>query len=100
MKRVKWNIGMAYKGIKLPDNTKRVDRGAKYGNLFKVGEYSLQDSLKNYEIYLDFAIKKKLLNIEPLIGYDLACSCELENNCHADILLKKVEELKNSLMVV
>ena len=34
--RVKFSLADIYKGLKLPDNTKKVDRSTKYGNPFKV----------------------------------------------------------------
>jgi hypothetical protein len=93
--RVKYSLQDIYKGVKLPDNTKKVDRSTKYGNPYKVGnklgEFTREEALRLYEIYLDFVVSKKLLDIEPLRGYNLACSCKLEDNCHADILLKKLE---------
>ena len=93
--RVKYSLQDIYKGVKLPDNTKKVDRSTKYGNPYKVGnklgEFTREEALRLYEIYLDFVVSKKLLDIEPLRGYDLACHCNLEDNCHADILLKKLE---------
>lgn len=93
--RVKYSLHDIYKGVKLPDNTKKVDRSTKYGNPYKVGnkqgEFTREEALRLYEIYLDFVISKKLLDLKPLIGYNLACSCNLEDSCHADILLKKLE---------
>jgi hypothetical protein len=93
--RVKYSLQDIYKGVKLPDNTKKVDRSTKYGNPYKVGnklgEFTRDEALRLYEIYLDFVVSKKLLDIEPLRGYNLACHCKLEDNCHADILLKKLE---------
>jgi hypothetical protein len=93
--RVKYSLQDIYKGVKLPDNTKKVDRSTKYGNPYKVGnklgEFTRDEALRLYEIYLDFVVSKKLLDIEPLRGYNLACHCNLEDNCHADILLKKLE---------
>jgi hypothetical protein len=99
--RVKYNLYDQIKGVKLPDNTKKVWRsGTVYGNPFKVGkneeklkegEFTREEALRLYEIYLDFVVSKKLLDIEPLRGYNLACHCKLEDNCHADILLKKLE---------
>lgn len=93
--RIKYSLYDVYKGVKLPDNTKKVDRSTKYGNPFKVGsklgEFTTEEALRLYEIYLDFVVSKKLLDLKPLIGYNLACRCNLEDNCHADILLKKLE---------
>lgn len=92
--RVKFSLSDIYKGLKLPDNTKKVDRSTKYGNPFKVGskegEFTREEALRLYEIYLDFVVSKKILDLEPLRGYNLACSCNLEDNCHADIILKKL----------
>jgi hypothetical protein len=91
MKRIKYGEAERYKGEKMPPNTKKVDRSTKYGNPFKLEEFSREDSLKLYSIYLDFVLRKKILDIEPLRGYNLACSCKLDENCHVDILLDKIK---------
>lgn len=97
MKRVKFTLHDVYNGIKLPPNTKKVDRSTRYGNPYKVGdkegEFSRAHALNLYKIYLDEAVKNNLIDIERLKGYDLACSCNLEDNCHADILINKINEL-------
>jgi hypothetical protein len=99
--RIKYSLYDQFNGVKLPDNAKKVWRsGTVYGNPFRVGkneeklkegEFTREEALRLYKIYLDFVVSKKLLDIEPLRGYDLACHCNLEDNCHADILLKKLE---------
>ncbi len=95
MNRIKFGSAERYKGEKMPPNTKKVDRSTKYGNPFKLDEFSREDSLRLYKIYLDWVVdKKKLLSLEPLRGYNLACSCELHENCHVDILLNKLKEEK------
>jgi len=91
MNRVKFGSKERYKGEKMPPNTKKVDRSTKYGNPFKLEQFSREDSLKLYSIYLDFVLRKKILDIEPLRGYNLACSCKLDENCHVDILLDKIK---------
>jgi hypothetical protein len=92
MKRIKFGRVERFKGEKMPPNTKKVDRSTKYGNPFKLEEFSREDSLKLYKIYIDWVVdKKKLLSLEPLRGYNLACSCKLDENCHVDILLDKIK---------
>jgi hypothetical protein len=92
MKRIKFGRAERFKGDKMPPNTKKVDRSTKYGNPFKLEEFSREDSLKLYKIYIDWVVdKKKLLSLEPLRGYNLACSCKLDENCHVDILLDKIK---------
>jgi hypothetical protein len=92
MKRVKFGSKERFKGEKMPPNTKKVDRSTKYGNPFKLEEFSREDALKLYKIYLDWVVdKKKLLSLEPLRNYNLACSCKLDENCHVDILLDKLK---------
>jgi len=88
-KRISWN---RFKG-KLPENAVRVDRATRYGNPFTLQEFNRADALKLYAIYLDYAIKHRLLDLTPLLKKDLACSCSLSENCHADILLTKITEM-------
>lgn len=91
MNRIKFGSVERYKGEKMPPNTKKVDRSTIYGNPFKLDEFSREDSLRLYKIYLDWVVdKKKLISLELLRGYNLACSCKLDENCHADILLEKI----------
>jgi hypothetical protein len=89
MQRIKYGEAERYKGEKMPPNTKKVDRSTKYGNPFKLEEFSREDSLKLYSIYLDFVLRKKILDIEPLRGHNLACGCSLDEPCHVDILLER-----------
>ena len=95
--RIKYSLANAYRGESLPENSKKVDRSTKYGNPFKVGagvdEFTREEALRLYRIYLDFVVSKKLLDLDPLKGYNLACSCNLTDSCHADILIKKVNRI-------
>ena len=96
MNRIKFGEAERYKGEKMPPNTKKVDRSTKYGNPFPVGigenEFPREEALRLYSIYLDFVLRKKILDIEPLRGYNLACGCKLDENCHADILLERLKK--------
>ena len=49
---------------------------------------TLKDSLKYYELWIRFRIKRQNIDIKKLKGKNLACFCALESPCHADILLK------------
>lgn len=67
---------------------------SKWANPYKVGkktgEYSLEESLKNYQEYL---IASDLIkDVDELRGKNLGCFCSQENACHAQILA----ELANS----
>lgn len=92
-KRIKYTLKNSYSGEKLPEGAKRVDRGTKYGNPFSVKEFGREEALRLYDIYLSFVLKKRLLDLTPLIGKDLACSCEIGERCHGDRLLQEVEKI-------
>ena len=89
-KRIYFN---RYNGERLPPNAKLVGRGSRYGNPYKVEDVGRDEALRLYRIYLEEGLSKKTIDISPLIGKDLACSCKLTEDCHADILLEKVEGL-------
>lgn len=100
------------KGYKLPENTKCVNRGTKWGNPFKVikegnywnvtnvlsndfGSYQTknQANKKAIELYGDWLkeeLKAKRLDLRELQGKNLACFCSLELDCHADHLIKLI----------
>lgn len=80
---------------KLPENTKKVSRPSRWGNPFKLkqhgGEYTLQESLIAYEIWLNEQLEKNKHFLRPLEGFNLGCYCKLDSPCHADILLFYLE---------
>lgn len=95
------------KGFKLPPNTVCVTRGTKWGNPFKVGvDGDAKECVEKYSHSLipyrnhntgtieDYFTSK--LNIEDiqreLKGKNLACFCQLDQPCHADILLNIANE--------
>jgi len=79
------------KGWRMPPNTVYVGRPTKWGNPF-TGD----NAVNNFEIMIlskmldDENFKKKL---EELKGKNLACWCPLNKPCHADILIKVVNQL-------
>ena len=59
-------------------------KGSKFANPYKVGEYTLQESLELYDKYLT---SSGLINqIEELRGKNLGCFCDQSRECHAKIL--------------
>jgi len=101
------------KGFKLPPNSKKVDRSTKWGNHFKVGHSAngfstalpevIEDKYQAVEAFKYYL--KRWLFLEPgflkeLEGKNLFCWCDLDEYCHADVLLKaanaetKMEQFK------
>ena len=92
------------KGWRMPKNAIYVGRPTKWGNPFKCGDpfpydhskpiASVQESVDIYESYIRaglFRYTQRRIIIE-LKGKDLACWCNLEKPCHADVLLKLANE--------
>jgi hypothetical protein len=81
------------KGWRMPDNATFVGAGSKYENPFKVNiEMDLDESLFLYRRYLNKSIKNKTIDLTPLKGRDLACWCKRGHPCHADILMRYLED--------
>jgi hypothetical protein len=93
------------KGWKMPANTVYVGRPSKWGNPFKVGDFSAyalklgeDRGLSREEAIGMFeeVVRKTLLAdphfLDELKGKDLACFCPIDKPCHADVLLKFLEE--------
>jgi len=86
------------KGWKMPPNTVYVGRPSKWGNPAKVGIHGdLKECLEIYEEFLETKLKLNPHFLDPLKGKDLACWCPLDKPCHADVLLKFLEERKAQL---
>ena len=69
---------------------KNVMRGTKYGNPFSMAEYGRDGCLQKYRNWLlttDEGKKVVASAKQELRGYDLGCTCPLNEKCHADILL-------------
>lgn len=80
------------KGWKMPPNTVKVSRPAKWGNPHKVGWCDLcqAEHTCNEAITL-FRYCAELLQPEiraDLRGKNLACFCALDEPCHGDVLLE------------
>ncbi len=84
------------RGNKLPPNTKLVTRVSRWGNPFKVipwGIYTLEESLNLYrQFVVDWKLKHDPDFFEPLRGFDLACACPLDQDCHANIIIEVLKE--------
>jgi hypothetical protein len=89
------------KGWRKPANSKVVTRASRWGNPYKTikdgGTYTLQESLAAYrrDLFSDEGVQARpdLPRItirdamDELRGYDLVCGCDLDQGCHADLLI-------------
>lgn len=70
---------------------------SKWANPFKLSEYSLKTSLAKYEQHLDLMLKDPDVKREFLTlakKKELGCFCDPgTNNCHRDVVIKKLKEL-------
>lgn len=76
------------KGWRKPPNTVIVARPSKWKNPFKVADYGREQALARYRQYLAEQLQAGNLDLSELRGKDLACYCKLDQDCHADILLR------------
>jgi hypothetical protein len=96
----KKNIYVGRRGrvfIKCKDGEKRIFHysDSEWCNPFKLKEYSLDESLKKYEILLRSKLEdsdnlKRFLN---LVSFkEIGCFCNSSERCHRDIILKVLRE--------
>ena len=90
MDRIHWN---RFAGRPLPPNTKLVSRPTKYGNPYNLRDYDRKTALRLFAEYLDGVLKNDPTFLDELRGHDLACSCKLEEECHADIIIRRIENI-------
>ncbi len=104
---------MREKGWRMPANTVKVDRTTKFGNPFSA--YAPEKSVQFFKLWIsgeltDSQITEKFPQIiahhlisrrkiiqgalPDLIGKDLACWCENDAPCHADVLLEMALNLQ------
>ena len=85
----------------MPEGAIYVGRPSKYGNDFKIGDKDLiedrpmdaEDAVKYFEWSLVYAPNEMITEWkEELRGKDLACWCPLDQDCHADVLLRLVND--------
>lgn len=98
------------KGWKMPPNTVSVTRPGRWSNQFRVGDtvqrfskekicetYTIKTNAQAVAAYREWidghlsnppAAKIILAGLTELRGKNLACFCELDQPCHADVLLE------------
>lgn len=76
------------KGWRMPPNTVKVCRPGPWGNPFSVAEYGSRLAVFNYKVRLRGLIDIGALDLTTLRGKNLACWCQLDQPCHADVLLE------------
>lgn len=91
---------MRRKGWKMPPNTVYVGRPTKWGNPYqikkpasKLDAYSRINAIESYKIHLQRNPRIVEQAKSELKGKNLACWCKLDQECHADILLKIANEV-------
>ena len=106
------------KGWKMPERTRYVGRGTRYGNPHKVlaredhwiveldngsviGNFLTKDKAAEYVVKV-FEITLRAMDqefvkmlLDELSDYDaLCCWCSIDDPCHADVLIKLIEEIQ------
>ena len=83
------------KGWRMPPNTVVVDRRTNWGNPFKAASYGSgihanEMAVKLFECWLNEPSQQrlKLGILRDLRGKNLACWCNPNHPCHADVLLE------------
>ncbi len=90
MKRIQYKRS---KGWRMPENAVYVGRPSKWGNPYKIGiDGTRLEVIEKYLIWLDAQLQENRKFLEPLKGKDLACWCPLNMPCHADIIIKILNE--------
>lgn len=83
---------------KLPEGTKLVAKPSKWHNKYPLSKYSRHASLSLYEQDLRAVIELNHAALDALIGYDLACYCTYDKECHVNVLLKYLQVRKEFLI--
>ncbi len=80
------------KGWRIPPNTVRVCRPGKWGNPYPIAEYGRRLAVDNYRRRLAGMRAIGALDMSDLRGKHLACGCQLDEPCHADVLLQMAND--------
>lgn len=84
------------RGWRMPSTAKYIGRPTKWGNPYKIGELGLltrEAVLNAYEKWVRQTIHEEDSHfLDPLKGKDLVCFCSLDQSCHADVILKILNE--------
>lgn len=82
-------------GWRMPANTIYVGRPTKFGNPFPVESECQRDAaIRRYECHLRNELIDNPYFLDELKGHDLACWCPLNKACHADVILKILNEMQ------
>ena len=85
------------KGYRLPDNTVYVGRPSKWGNPYRICDgYGTEGAIERYALWLSNKLREDPHFLDELRSKDLACWCPLDKPCHADVILKILEEQYNA----
>jgi len=86
--RVDWR----HRGGRKPDDVVSVARPSKWGNPYSVSEYGRERAVQLYREYLKVSPDLVDAARRELAGKRLACYCQLDELCHADVLLVAIGE--------
>ena len=70
------------------NGAKIVTRASRWGNPFALKRYERETALRLFDAYARNRAAFEPDWLEPLRGKDLACSCRVDERCHADVLLE------------
>lgn len=84
------------KGWRQPEGCRYVGRGTMWGNPFVVGVDGPELAVETYAQNIELIARGYNMTVEqwlePLRKYEmLSCWCPLDQPCHADILIRKLE---------
>lgn len=83
-KRIKYRRGM-----NLPSNTVYVGRPTDWGNPYVIGMHGTREQvLGQFQAHVDRNPELAERAKKELRGCDLACWCDLDKDCHADIWME------------
>lgn len=91
------------KGWRLPHGATCVTRPGKWGNPYWSAavfreqlQFALRGALERDNSRTGQHMKRIARDIHELKGFDLACWCSLDKECHADVLLEYANAVKES----
>jgi hypothetical protein len=78
-----------------PQNSKRVTRPSRWGNPYRVGKEAINatEAVALFRDHLQRNPSLVELAKRELAGFDLGCTCPLDQPCHADVWLEVVNPL-------
>lgn len=85
-------------GWHMPSNTVYVGRPTKFGNPFALSVWTRADAIREYETWLRDKLVDNPHFLDELKGKDLACWCPLDEPCHADVILKLLNDNKKIVL--